>query len=569
MADKASLRCAIYTRTSSEERLAMDYNSLAAQYDACAAFISSQKHEGWVRAKKSYEDGGFSGGSLERPALQALLEDLAAGEIDIIVIYKIDRLTRSLRDFAKLSETLDRFGVFFVAVTQQFNTASSMGRLTLNMLLTFAQFEREVAGDRIRDKKASSSRKGLWMGGNPALGYDAVAKKLVVNPDEAKVVQYIFQRFLSLKSMGELRRDLERNGIVSKKKITKNGEEYGGKHFTWHPLHKILTNPLYRGLIRNNSSTYTGRHEAIVDVAVFDDVQKLVEQVAAREKRRRETAYPALLRSIIFDSAGERLYPKHSLRGTKRHNYYVTRSLMARRHLRDANCRMRVSAPKLERCVLDLLSARLRNKNWLLCHLPTMRQFSASAARAQILANELEGQLTCNTGIIPKLVTRIDLDRIRLRILLNRSWLLERLAPAPPKGKAPYGGDPIVISMEGHGIRCGVEMRAVLDVTGAPPEPDHRLVRGVLRATRWFNALVSGEFATVNDLAEAEGCCPTLISDRIRLAFLAPDIVEAILAGRQPKSLTLAKLERARPFPSSWAEQRETFMIPAQELLKR
>jgi site-specific DNA recombinase len=221
VAERPVVRCAIYTRKSSDEGLQQAYNSLAAQRDACAAYILSQKHEGWVRVKRSYDDGGFSGGTLERPGLQRLLADLAGGEIDIIVVYKIDRLTRSLRDFARLAELLERSNASFVAVTQQFNTATSMGRLTLNVLLTFAQFEREVTGDRIRDKRAASTKLGMWMGGNPALGYDAPAKKLVVNPQEADDVRYIFRRFLELRSMAELRKDLVQSGIVSKRKTLK------------------------------------------------------------------------------------------------------------------------------------------------------------------------------------------------------------------------------------------------------------------------------------------------------------------------------------------------------------
>lgn len=258
------LRCAIYTRTSSEERLVQDYNSLAAQKDACEAYVLSQKQEGWVRSKKVYSDGGYSGGNLERPALQALLSDIAAKEIDIVVLYKIDRLTRSLRDFARLSEIFDRHGVLFVAVTQQFSTASSMGRLTLNILLTFAQFEREVAGDRIREKVAASARQGIWKGGGVALGYDASAEKLTVNPHEAHIVRHIFQRFLELRSMSELRRDLRKSGFTSKQSTSRAGHVHGGRNFTWTPLNHILTNPLYRGMIRNHdtlhpASRYTSR----------------------------------------------------------------------------------------------------------------------------------------------------------------------------------------------------------------------------------------------------------------------------------------------------------------------
>jgi len=560
MTERRSLRCAIYTRTSSDEGLSQDYNSLAAQRDACIAFILSQKHEGWVRTRRIYEDGGFTGGNLDRPALRDLLADLAAGELDIIVVYKIDRLTRSLRDFAKLSESLERYGGSFVAVTQQFNTASSMGRLTLNILLTFAQFEREVTGDRIRDKRASSTRVGIWMGGNPALGYDAPAKKLVVNPREAEVVRYIFRRFVELKSMAELRKDLQHNGLVSKRKIKKDGVSCGGRAFSWHPLRTILTNPLYRGLIRHKTATYPGRHEPIIDGDLFDEVQRLVRRVAIQEKAKRERAYPSLLRGIIFDRAGEPLYTHHTRKGEKRHNYYVSKSALARKHLKDFQNKMRVSAPVLERFVIDLLSKTLRDKDRLLLHLPTTRKLPATLRQARELANEVSGQAERNTGVITNLVDRIELDRGSLRLLLNRRWLYERLELFPSRGAAPFAGDPIEIRIEDHAIRCGSEMKVILENLDRPPEPDHRLIRGVLRATRWFNALASGEFSTIADLARSERCCPSLITNRIRLAFLAPDIVEAILEGRQPSTLTLARLEQACPLPISWDEQRALFM---------
>ena len=346
MTEVAPQRCAIYTRTSSDENLTQEYNSLAAQRDACAAFILSQKHEGWIRAKRVYEDGGFSGGTLERPALRDLLADRAVGLVDIIVIYKIDRLTRSLRDFAHLSATFRRHNASFVAITQQFNTASSMGRLTLNILLTFAQFEREVASDRIRDKKASSTRRGFWMGGNPALGYDAPAKKLVVNASrKPNMSATCSERFFELRSMARASdRTWRRTASSRSAGSRKGGTHCGGANFTWHPLNHILTNPLYKGMLRLKGQTYPGRHEAIVDEATFDEVQELVKEVSAREKARRALAHPALLRSLIFDRAGEPFYPSHGCNKARRYNYYISQSMAYGKARRPIRSRMRFSA---------------------------------------------------------------------------------------------------------------------------------------------------------------------------------------------------------------------------------
>ena len=563
MDSRPAVRCVIYTRTSSDECLGQDYNSLAAQRDACAAFILSQKSEGWSKARMIYEDGGYSGGSLDRPALRQLLTDMAAGELDVVVVYKIDRLTRSLRDFAKLSELLGRSSASFVAVTQQFNTASSMGRLTLNILLTFAQFEREMAGDRIRDKIAASTKLGIWMGGHPALGYDAPAKRLVVNPHEADIVRHIFKRFLDLQSMGELRKDLERSGIVSKRRIIRNGPEVGGNSFTWHPLHSILTNPLYAGMIRHKGQIYKGRHVAIIDPSQFEKVQEVVRRVAEQEKAKRDKAYPSLLRGIIFDMGGERICPFHTNKATKRYRYYVTSSLISRvtrRKLKNHRYKMRFPALELDKFVVGLLSRHLRDRDWVTSNVPTASRLHATLRGAQALASELEGQLSRNTNLIRELVQRIEIDKTTIRLLLSRTWLYEHLDIRLPRGAPSFASSSIEVTFIGHNIRSGNDVKVVLERPGAPAASDHRLVREVLRAIRWFNELASGKHASIQELAGAESCCPTLITDRVRLAFLAPDIVEAILEGSQPTSMTVASLKRACPLPYSWEEQRKLLL---------
>src|SRR5262245_50286554 len=260
-AGRQRLRCAIYTRKSTEEGLEQDFNSLDAQREACAAFIASQKHEGWIMLPTRYDDGGYSGGTLERPALQRLLADISGSKADVVVVYKIDRLTRSLLDFAKIVEVFDAHSVSFVSVTQAFNTATSMGRLTLNVLLSFAQFEREVTGERIRDKIAASKKKGMWMGGYPPLGYDVKDRKLVINEAEAETVRYIFQRYQEFGSVRLLKEHLDATRIVSKRRIAPDGHSYGGKPMTRGALYHTLQNRLYRGEIVHKAQAYPGEHE--------------------------------------------------------------------------------------------------------------------------------------------------------------------------------------------------------------------------------------------------------------------------------------------------------------------
>ena len=288
-------RCAIYTRKSSEEGLEQAFNSLDAQREACAAFIASQKHEGWTVLPTLYDDGGFSGGTMQRPALRRLIADIEAGQIDVVVVYKVDRLTRALSDFAKLVEVFDRRGVSFVSITQQFNTTTSMGRLTLNVLLSFAQFEREVTGERIRDKIAASKKKGMWMGGMPPLGYDVKNRKLVVNDDEARIVVDIYRRYLALKSVHALRDELADAGITSKRRMRPDGAEYGGQKLSRGALYLILQNRLYRGEISHKGNSYPGEHPAIVDKPLWDEVQAVLaaNRVERANGRARKASQPA------------------------------------------------------------------------------------------------------------------------------------------------------------------------------------------------------------------------------------------------------------------------------------
>jgi site-specific DNA recombinase len=331
-----TVRCAIYTRKSSEEGLEQEFNSLQAQREACEAFITSQQHEGWVCLPNAYDDGGFSGATINRLALQQLLADLTAGRVDIVVVYKIDRLTRSLADFAKIVEILDAKGASFVSVTQQFNTTTSMGRLTLNVLLSFAQFEREVIGERIRDKIAASKRKGMWMGGVPPLGYRQQDRQLIVVEGEAEIVRGIFRRYAELGSVRLLKDELEARSIQSKLRRSASGRISGGKPFTCGALYVILQNRLYRGEIVHKGQSHPGDHVPIIDQPLWDAVQAQLAGNAAQRNDGGKTRQPSLLAGMLFDGDGNRMTPSHAIKKGTRYRYYVSRSLITKDRTEDS-----------------------------------------------------------------------------------------------------------------------------------------------------------------------------------------------------------------------------------------
>ena len=328
---RPAVRCAIYTRKSHEEGLEQDFNSLDAQREACEAYVASQKHEGWTCLPGIYDDGGVSGATLERPALKRLLEDMETGGIDAVVVYKVDRLTRTLGDFARIVEVFDRKEVSFVSITQQFNTTTSMGRLTLNMLLSFAQFEREVMGERIRDKIAASKKRGLWMGGLPPLGYDVQDRKLVVNEQEAETVRDIFRHYLETGSVSALQDRLERDGVAGKVRIDRYGRETGGKPLARGALYHLLQNRIYRGEIVHKEQSYPGEHAAIVDEALWKQVQRKLATNRTERTSGANAAEPSLLAGLVYDGAGQRMTPSHANKQGTRYRYYVSKSLVTGR----------------------------------------------------------------------------------------------------------------------------------------------------------------------------------------------------------------------------------------------
>ncbi|MBC2662823.1 recombinase family protein [Novosphingobium flavum] len=342
------LRCAVYTRKSSEEGLEQEFNSLDAQREACEAYIASQRSEGWVPVRDHYDDGGISGGTLERPALQRLLADIEEGLIDVVVVYKIDRLSRSLMDFSKLVEVFDRNDVTFVSITQSFNTTTSMGRLTLNILLSFAQFEREVTAERIRDKFAASRAKGIFMGGVPPLGYDVQSRKLIVNEAAAANVRYIFQRFSEVGSGTTILRELAQRGITTRQ----------GKPITKGFLYRLLNNRAYLGEAVHKGKSYPGEHDAIIDQDVWDTVRTILKESPRVRANRSRANTPALLKGLLWGADGAAFSPTHTRKNGKLYRYYVSQTLL--RHGAGSCTVGRVSAAEIEGTVVDQLRAVFR-----------------------------------------------------------------------------------------------------------------------------------------------------------------------------------------------------------------
>jgi site-specific DNA recombinase len=559
MAERPALRrCAIYTRKSSDEGLDQAFNSLDAQRDACAAYIASQKHEGWVPIATKYDDGGFSGGSLHRPALKELLQDMANCLIDIIVVYKIDRLTRSLADFAKLTEVLDKNEVSFVAVTQQFNTSTSMGRLTLNVLLSFAQFEREVASERIRDKIAASKRRGMWMGGVVPLGYDVVDRKLVINEQEAETVRYIFKGYLVVKSVQSLKGHLDASGIFSKRRIRKDGTETGGNCFFRGALYAILNNPIYCGLISHKKQTFPGNHEAIVSEELFQSVQVTLSDQGPGEAAKAKQASPALLKGIVFDSNGNRLLPTHSSKPGRKYRYYVSGSMIE--NAKSNPDGLRIPASDLERMVIDAIAAKLRDRKWVTSTFDrsdNASDISPMIERASSIARKVEEQPVLNDGTLKLIINRVELSKSNISIKLDLNSIAATLLPNASAENFILGKiHAFHIVVSGQFLRCGKQVRLVLGNDSADQrEPDNRLIQEILRAQSWFDDLASGRAKSIAELARRSRFNVAHVSRRITLAFLAPTIVESIVAGTQPLTLTVERLGKVCPLLISWDEQ--------------
>ena len=475
-------------------------------------------------------DGGLSGGTLQRPALQSLLADIRARKIDVVLVYKVDRLTRSLADFAKLVDLFEAHGVSFVSVTQQFNTTTSMGRLTLNVLLSFAQFEREIAGERIRDKFAASRRKGMWMGGTIPLGYDVRERKLIVNKAEAEMVRLIFQRYLALGCVSRLRADLDRKGVCSKQRILTSGRMLGGSSFGRGALYHLLRNRIYRGEVVHKGIAYPGEHEAIVNEELWNGVQtKLSGNLSRRRQARVESG--ALLGGLIFDDRGNRMSPTYTVRRRNRYRYYISQA-----HFRggEAGSRPRIGADDVERLVVEELcrqqprDGRVTNNSAGVWGAKTRELVQSTVDRIVIHHDGIEIMLKSK-----EMDCTIDGDN------QSKNPKTLRLALPPPRPRE----------------------RKEIFVPGTsgtqPRRIDQALILAFARARSWMRSLRQGEFVDTAEIAQRFGLSDAHVRRLLRFAYLAPDIVEAIIEGRQSRPLTVKLLLRG--IPLDWADQRAAF----------
>jgi len=523
MKRSAKKRCAIYTRKSSEEGLDQEFNSLDAQREACAAYITSQAGEGWRKRTDHYDDGGISGATMKRAGLQRLLNDIASGQVDIVVVYKIDRLTRSLADFARMVEIFDAHDVSFVSVTQAFNTTSSMGRLTLNVLLSFAQFEREVTGERIRDKISASKAKGMWMGGTLPLGYDLPepgSRALRINVAEADCVRHIFKRYLALGSVHRLAAELAQAGIHSKARVTARGRQIGGKIFSRGALFHLLRNKIYLGLIVHKDAAHPGQHKAILDQDLFDAVQARLDAQARRISADAVTRTRLALTGRIFDCDGAPMSPTSS-RGSKGryYRYYVSASLQqGRPRTPDDEAIRRISATMIEACLGEIV-------NRITGHAHTAPL--ANIVRVDILNDHIKLQLPSDQLVAAG--ERMEIDEV-IRSISGNPAVRQLVIPIELKVKS--GRNWII----------------------GGPEPTAKPDPALVRALRQAHEMVTMDARGLPNMASA----PTQPYQRklIRLAFLAPDIQKQILEGRQPFGLTLSQLI-ACDLPFAWREQRE------------
>ena len=529
------LRCAVYTRKSSEEGLEQTFNSLHAQREACEAFVKSQQHEGWVLDPTPYDDGAYSGGNLQRPALQALMAEIKAGRIDIVVVYKVDRLTRSLADFAKIVDILDSAKASFVSVTQAFNTTTSMGRLTLNVLLSFAQFEREVTGERIRDKIAASKKKGMWMGGLAPLGYDAVGRKLVVNAKEAETVRTLFDRFVVLGSVDRLVADAAGLGLMTKRRMAANGVT-GGQPFSRGTLYHLLENRTYLGEVIHRDETFPGDHDAIVDPEVFAKVQQLISLNRRTRKAGRNSPRPSLLAGLLFDEQGRRFTPTHTQKAGKRYHYYVMAA-------DGAEPAYRLPSEELEAAVSTAMSEFLSSPGEVL---------QATAAEdadqaAQVLGwAEAQAKIWAEGSLTER--RQIAVEQL-VAVVHHDDGLTLKIKPLAPGQR---GAQNLERFIPARIARRGATLRLVVD--NGKPRPDPKLLSLIATGEAWFQQLVDGRAATLAELAAENGRTPTYVRRVIEAGFLSPALKTAISQGLHPTGLTVEALRRGGSLPLAWSE---------------
>ena len=547
---KPTIRCAVYTRKSSDEGLDQEFNSLDAQYESCVAYIASQRHECWKLVPERFDDGGISGGTLERPGLQRLMAEIDAGRIGMVVVYKIDRLTRSLADFVRLVERLDAKGCSFVSVTQAFNTSSSMGRLTLNVLLSFAQFEREVTAERIRDKISASKKKGLWMGGTLPLGYDShpdpQRRELVINATEAEVVRTLFRLYDETPNLHSVEMAAAILALRPKARKTETSEESAAKVFSRGQLHYLLTNPVYFGRIRHKALSYTGLHPAIIDQALWDSVQTKLQAAHARPRGRGAVVTPSRrLIGKLKDETGDLLTPTQTVRRGIRYTYYVSNRLIEGGVDPSA---WRIPAPAFEATLKSILVAHLRQAagSYTLQTVPDALGSGTLVAQVDRLCQ----RITVQMDLFASLINGATLSRDSIALRLNAAPLAASLAVDAES----LSSDLLAFTHQITLRRRGVELRIVAG--DCEPAPDDVLIRVVAEARTWAKALKSG--TPLATLAKTTGRSEPYIRVRLPLAFLSPKLQAAILEGRQRADLSVACLI-SQDIPLDWAEQERQF----------
>jgi DNA invertase Pin-like site-specific DNA recombinase len=559
------IRCAIYTRKSSDEGLEQDFNSLDAQREACAAYIRSQASQGWTELPERYDDGGISGGTLERPALKRLMDDVAIGKIDIVVVYKVDRLSRSLFDFAKLVEAFEEADASFVSITQAFNTTSSMGRLTLNMLLSFAQFEREVTAERIRDKIAASKAKGMWMGGTPPLGYKPDGRSLAVVEEHAAIIRHIFERYLALGNVTRLEAELKGQGIIAPQRHSITGKPLGGVPLSRGTLYLILKRVTYTGRIAHGEKIYPGNHSAIIDIATFDRVQAMLAD-NTQGKQRTHGASPSLLARRIVDGRGEPLIVTHTAkpagkgeRGTRRYRYYVSRALAQG----DSNAGIRVPAREIETLVASRIATlfddpiELMAAAWL--DLPADRYADVSERCKELAARQRQRRPDALA-----IIEQVQVHDTRIDLICQTS----DIAAALDASIHPDAPATITLSDTVRLTRSGRAMRLIQgDGQASTSVPDRSLTRLLVQARTWWSELRQGE-VDITRLAEREQVSAAYITRVVRLAFLSPAVTAAILSGKQRTGVTGRTLTLDATIPASWHQQGTT-MLPLTSTVRR
>jgi DNA invertase Pin-like site-specific DNA recombinase len=549
-----TVRCAIYTRKSSDEGLEQGFNSLDAQREACAAYILSQASEGWVALPDIYDDGGISGGTLERPALQRLLAEVRDGRIDIIVVYKVDRLTRSLLDFSKLVEAFDKAGTSFVSITQSFNTTTSMGRLTLNMLLSFAQFEREVAAERIRDKIAASKAKGMWMGGTPPLGYEPDGRSLKIVEPHAALVRDIFQRYLKLGNVRHVAEELKRDDVLAPLRQTTTGRAFGGVLLGRGQIYTMLKNEIFIGIIAHNGLKHKALHQPIIDLETWERVQAKLASNLQGHRTGVRMKNPSMLARKIVDAMGVPLVASHANKPARegaapvRYRYYVSQTL----HEGRGKDGWRIPARELEGVVIERLAKAFDDPLDLLtvASLPFhVDQLMAFDQRGQRVAAALRRR---DRATVMSLVQQVRIEDRGVVIACSTVELCDALGVTMQADAAPL----VELVAEVRLTRSGNALR-LIDGNGRATSaiPDRALLRLILQARDWWAELRKGEL-NITELAERDGVQDAYITRVLRLAFLSPEIIEAIVKGAQPTSLTSSKVMIGFELAASWDAQR-------------